>query len=339
MEYAHPKIEQNCGDFRVVAGSLDGGPWVNPRESRVELFGADGQLLWELIEMEKSIHDLFLADDGWVIIRGGDFVFVVPPGSGEFPTYHNMKSFIESSTRLYAFFTHQGDRYFSLLSIWGERWLVNLTGGELSPQASLEAAIREEQLVETILSGDAIESYPYWGAIVFVHRRRTARLIPLLLAHWRAKKSVRSTWSCCVGIKIACYPEEPLPLLALVLASLGVLEGGAPCYTVDLNAYGYSSAPMPPVSQDIPDRSERLARLCPGMDASRVLDEVGMADYMTEEQNGPEMIPIWDYYSQSPLRVTRIHWNPLPAADIWLVDHIPFTPAEVEARLRELAEI
>jgi len=348
------------------------------RTFRFRLRDHQGQLLWERWqpEREPSPVQLYLADDGWLVIRthGDRLTYLVcispagvetirvivtdgcvyrpasetPPPGSPLVIASNANS---SSAGLYwawaalhFFFHYQNDCYFSMWPSWGERFAINLTQGQLHLHPSPEIC-QECQTLETSFAEKYLKSHdPYrdisrlLGVLGMIGRQRLERLIPLVLKCWRTKNYREQ---CTTGSHVLRGQQrttlEPLPTMSLVLASMGRLEPGQTCYSLH-----------PGWGRDNPShlaapkaRCTQLANLNPGMDCAKVLRSVGCPDYIdtfTEPHDGIyRWAEQWDYYTEGTREIVRILWKPDSYGErMRSLERLPLSAATVDARLSVL---
>ena len=364
----YPDLQVANGTYRAEALSpsngkisRDGSRPVRSRyadtQFRYQLLEGDGSVLWEHWQKSPRPHQLYLADDGWLVVRthewGGYFliavsprgdetirVSILPPGK-ERPlgpsvvapnAVQTTAGMFWARASLTLFLTHEGERYFSFFPSWGERFVINLTRGELTDGPTEAIEVLEEKLAEDVLTSPnpVQDVFTCLGVIALIQRRQIGRLVPPLQALWRSKRSREHLSTQCSALPgVEQTSLQPLPALCLVLAAMGALGPGPACY---------SFTPRPPkMAQEITDRPERIAQLSDRLDALQVLELVGCPDHIDHFRGQDAWGSQWDYYTQNPLEVTRILWEPgSEGRNMRSLIRVPFTPADVEQRLRQL---
>lgn len=365
----YPDLEVRAGDYLSQAQSPDSREHGHQGNFRYRLLDSQGQVLWERRQPreEASPRQLYLAEDGWLVIRTHgwnhcELIAVSPSGSEStrLSVLHPLADPTDglsvvaptasvttagmywAKAALTFFLTHQGDRYFSVMPAWGERFAMNLSRGEVDAgEFALEA---ERQFAGQFLqSSEPYEDIStFLGVLAWIQRQGMVRFVPLLQALWSSKVSRGGTSTACHALhKIHRTNREPLPTLCLVLASMNALLPGPACYFFKPGWGAEETAVFPVFPEEITDRSERLLQLHTGLNSLEVLESVGCPDFMHEvsEQQGRWYVwgSQWDYYTQQPLQVTRILWEPgTKGKQMRSLQRLEFTPAELEERLRYL---
>lgn len=360
----YPDLKVTSGNEEYRAEALSSG-----NQFRYRLLDRHEHVLWEYWLESPRPHQLYLADDGWLVVRthdwGAYYLIAVSPTGQETvrlaiihpemerptgPVVLAPNALLTTAGMLWAraaltfFLSHEGDRYFSVWPSWGERFVINLTRGELAPGPSEAIAALEEEFAEDLLtsSNPCKNIFACQGVIGLIQRRRIERLVPLLQALWRSNKFRKGSATNCDALHgIDRTTREPLPALCLVLASLGALEPGPACYSFHPGWGAVESTPLPRFPRKIQDRPERIKRLSTDLNSLQVLKLVGCPDHIEviREQHDQDYVWVsqWDYYTQAPLEVTRILWEPdSHGTRMRSLQRLPFTAADVEERLGQL---
>ncbi|MBX3169860.1 MAG: hypothetical protein KF760_20820 [Candidatus Eremiobacteraeota bacterium] len=362
----YPDLEVCSGEYRAEARSPDPREHGHQRNFRYRLLDSRGRVLWERAqpEGELSPRELYLADDGWLVIRThgwnhSQLIALAPTGSESvrISVVHPLGDPPEGPPGVFAptaqlttagmswaeaaltfFLSHQGERYFSVMPAWGERFSLNLARGELHTGDFAREV--EQQFAESFLKSD--EPYEdistFLGVLGVIQRQKIERLVPLVQALWRGGESREGSSTACHALpELHRTTQEPLATMCLVLASLNGLEPGPACYSFEPGWEAEETTVLPVFPQRIPDRSRRLARLHTGLNSLEVLESAGCPDFMQEVSEQDRWGSQWDYYTQHPLEVTRILWEPgSDGRSMRSLERLPFTSDDVEERLRRL---
>jgi len=325
---------------------------------------------------EPSPVELYVADEGWLVIRthgdrltylvcispaGAETIRVIvtdpcihrppcaiPPPGSPIVTATNASLSTAGLSWSWAsipfFFSHENDAYFSMWPSWAERFVINLTQGRLLIQPSPDVC-RKCQSLESRFAEDYLQSpdpdrdiSTCLGVVAMIGSQRMKQLVPVVQNCWRTIKGKPwlTTRSNVVRDEYRTT-LEPLPTMALVLAYFGALEPGPACYSFHP---GWATDKLQLLS--VPrERYVRLATLDLGMNATVVLELLGCPDYIESfrEQTKTQYLwgEQWDYYTQEPMGVVRIRWEPDCYGQKMLsLQRLTLSPDDLDARLSVL---